>query len=92
MWVLRAYDTRTDELEGEVPLPTFDPSQLNGAGEGITRYGSTPLPLKTALQLVHRHGGVLPKGGSVECFLDYEVEPERATNPTEPVGLSGTSR
>jgi hypothetical protein len=92
MWVLRVYDTRTDELEREFRLPTFAPAELNGSGEGLTTLGSTPIPASVALRLAKQHAFPLPQGRHVEYFLDYDAEPDRARQVHDPLATAGGPR
>jgi hypothetical protein len=80
MWVLRAYDTDTDELEGEFPLPRFAPAQFNGAGEHLTTLGSTRIAPGTAKRLAEQWRFLLPERRSLEYFLDYDEEPEQTAD------------
>ena len=89
MWNLRAYNTKTDELEGEYPLPSFPAKGANGAGASYTPYGSTHIPAASAKRLARQYGFVLPDGNDVAYFVDFDVEPEREPRKGIPSGRSG---
>jgi hypothetical protein len=74
MWIIRAYDKQTDELQREVHLPgRLKPQIFRRHGfVHVNRYVSTPVPATAAYRIAHASGSTLPVKPGWDYVLDYD--------------------
>jgi hypothetical protein len=93
MWVLRIYDTRTDELEREIPLPRFETGQpLSRFGRPPSPYVSNELTYAGIVHLAQRFGLDLDASTDRAFFLDFEAPLEPRPDPPDRKRAVGLSR